>query len=169
MFKKISIALALAAISSSAMAVDYMDASWAKQACDSWNLNPTLTTKLSDWIKNDKKRGYKLVQMYRTQCGEKSKVQLTIANKDGKAMCIYGGKPDGKKLDYSVDYVMHATDKNWECMGKGSWGCGAMGAMASQKLKFNGPKMEAMGVMGPFGQFLRLAGTIPGNKNARPK
>ena len=35
-------------------------------------------------------------------------------------------------------------------MGEGAFGCGAMGAMTTGKLKFSGPKMETMGVMGPF-------------------
>jgi len=106
--------------------------------------------------------------MYRSSCGAPTKVQLTIADKGGKAMCIYGGKPDGKKMNMDVDYLMHASDKDWACMGKGSWGCGAMGAMMSGKLKFSGPKMEAMKVMAPFEGFLKLAGTIPGNKAACP-
>jgi putative sterol carrier protein len=41
-----------------------------------------------------------------------------------------------------------------------------MGAMTTGKLKFDGPKMEAMGVMGPFNAFLKLTGTIGGEKGA---
>ena len=174
MFKKTGIILASCALSTSLMAAEYMDAAWAKQACNAWNKSPVLTTQLgskheSKWISNNAGRGYKLVQMYRSSCGVKSKVQLTIADKGGKAMCIYGGKPDGKKMNMAVDYLMYATDKNWNCMGRGSWGCGAMGAMMSGKLKFSGPKMEAMKVMTPFGAFLKLAGKVPGNQKACPK
>jgi putative sterol carrier protein len=43
-----------------------------------------------------------------------------------------------------------------------------MGAMASGKLKFKGPKMEAMGVMGPFDSFLTMTGKVPGDKAACP-
>ncbi len=159
--------------SSSAMATEYMDANWAKAACNAWNKSATLTNQLGSkgeakWIANNAGRGYKLIQMYRSKCGAQSKVQLTIADKGGKAMCIYGGKPDGKKMNMAVDYIMNATDKNWTCMGKGSWGCGAMGAMMSGKLKFSGPKVEAMKVMTPFGAFLKLAGAVPGNKAACP-
>ena len=171
MFKKAGIVFSSVLLTSSAMATDFMDATWAKQACNAWNANATLTGKLgsksaSKWISNDAGRGYKVLQMSRSQCGAKTKIQLNIADKGGKAMCIYGGKPDGKKLNMAVDYIMHATDKNWTCMGKGSWGCGAMGAMGTGKLKFSGPKVEAMKVMGPFGSFLRLAGAVPGNKGA---
>lgn len=171
MLKKVGFVLSLVLISNSSMATDFMDVNWAKQACNAWNKNAVLTTQLgskssSKWIKNDAKRGYKVIQMYRSQCGAKTKVQMNIADKGGKAMCIYAGKPDGKKLNLAVDYVMHATDRNWTCMGRGSFGCGAMGAMMSGKLKFIGPKMEAMNVMGPFASFLRLAGAVPGNKGA---
>ena len=152
-------------LTSSAMATEFMDKTWAKNTCDAWNKNSTLISGLADWAKNNKDRGYKLIQIYRTQCGTKSKIQLNLVNKGGKAICVYGGKPDGKKVDTDVDYVMHANDEDWTCMGKGSFGCGAMGAMMSGKLKFTGPKGEAMTVMGPFGAFLELTGTVAGTKS----
>lgn len=151
-------------LTSGAMATEFMDKTWAKNTCDAWNKNSTLKSGLAEWATNNKDRGYKLIQIYRTQCGTKSKIQLNIVNKDGKATCVYGGKPDGKKVDTSVDYVMHANDEDWTCMGKASFGCGAMGAMMSGKLQFKGPKVEAMGVMGPFGSFLELTGTVAGTK-----
>lgn len=169
----VSAVLLGAAFAIPAQASEFMDEAWAKAACDAWNQDATLTTELVQitgedngyqWIANDKGRGYKLVQMYRTDCGADSKVQLTISLKDGKAMCTYGGKPDGKAMDFGVDYLMHAQDANWTCMGEGRWGCGAMGAMMSGKLKFTGPKMEAMAVMAPFESFLRLTGKVAGTK-----
>lgn len=146
---------------------DFMDALWAEQACEAWNKNETLITKLGDkWINNDADRGYKIVQMYRTDCGEKTKIQLTLVEDDGKAMCSYGGEPDDKAFNKKQDYLMHASDEHWICIGAGKFGCGAMGAMMSGKLKFTGPKMEAMGVMKPFGAFLRLTGELGGEKVA---
>jgi putative sterol carrier protein len=102
--------------------------------------------------------------MYRTDCGESTKVQLNISLQNDKAMCNYGGVPDGKKMDASYDYLMHATDADWTCMGEGKFGCGAMGAMGTGKLKFTGPKLEAMKVMGPFENFLKLTGKVAGTK-----
>ncbi|MEE9351368.1 MAG: SCP2 sterol-binding domain-containing protein [Thiotrichaceae bacterium] len=180
MLKKIGLITTLAVMSTPAMADTYMDASWAKKACAAWNASPVLTKQLASteaddgeegyaWAKNNAGRGYKLVQMYRTSCGANSKVQLTIQEKDGKAMCVSAGKPDGKAMNFKVDYLMHASDKNWACMGKGSFGCGAMGAMMSGKLKFQGPKMEAMKVMGPFESFLKVAGKTAGDKSSCPK
>jgi putative sterol carrier protein len=144
-----------------------MDATWANKVCKAWNQNNILVSKLGgSWVKNNAGRGYKIIQIYRDKCGESSKIQLLIKDKGGKAICIKGGKPDGKKVNSDVDYVMHASDKDWICIGKGSFGCGAMGAMTTGKLKFNGPKMEAMSVMGPFGDFLTLTGKVPGDKNS---
>jgi putative sterol carrier protein len=90
------------------------------------------------------------------------KVQLNIVEKDGKAMCAYGGKLDGKKWDMGVDYHMYASDAAWTCMGMGK--CGVMGSMMTGKLKFKGPKLEAMKVMEPFANFLKLTGKTPATK-----
>jgi putative sterol carrier protein len=38
-----------------------------------------------------------------------------------------------------------------------------MRAMMFNRLKFEGPKMEAMSVMGPFEQFLLMPGKIAGD------
>lgn len=170
MIKKLGMIAVIGAFASPLMADTYMDAAWAKKACNAWNQSPVLTKELGgDWMKNNAGRGYKLVQMYRSSCGEPSKVQMLIQDKGGKAMCVTAGKPDGKKMNYAVDYLMHAKDKHWACMGRGSFGCGAMGAMMSGKLKFQGPKGEAMSVMGPFGAFLKIAGKVPGEKASCPK
>lgn len=172
MFNKIILVASIGLlVNTVAHAGEFMDATWAKQACVAWNADSTLTSGLMDtdgysWAKNNKDRGYKLIQMYRTDCGEASKVQLNITVDGDKATCSYGGAPDGKAMDASVDYLMHASDDSWTCMGKGEFGCGAMGAMASGKLNFKGPKMEAMKVMSPFESFLKLTGKVAGTKTA---
>ena len=146
-----------------------MDAAWAGGICKAWNNNATLTGKLVAWAKNNGGKGYKLIRIYRTECKASSAVELKIAPKDGKALCIASGKAGSEKPNFDVDYEMHAATKDWECMGEGSFGCGAMGAMMSGKLKFQGPKIEAMKVMGPFGAFLRLTGTVGGDKKSCPQ
>jgi putative sterol carrier protein len=144
-----------------------MSAEWTAQACDAWNKDADLAEGLADkWIKNDKNRGYKIVQMYRTDCGDKYVTELKIVAKDGKAMCVYGGKQQTTALDYDVDYLMHATTERWNQMGAGEYG--PMRAMMFGRLKFTGPKMEAMSVMGPFEAFLRLPGKIASDQ-ACPK
>lgn len=149
-----------------AISNDFMDANWAKKICNQWNKSHTLSKQLAGdaWVANNAGRGYKLIYMYRSECGASSKVQLTIQDQDGKAVCSYGGLPDGKSLNSKVDYVLHAKDKHWSCMGAGKFGCGVAGAISTGKLKLSGPKAEAKSVINPFGSFLKLAGQIPGNK-----
>ncbi len=164
MFKKILLGTTIAFMATTASADNFMSPTWAKAACAAWNKNATLTGELGGdtWAANNNKRGYKIIQMYRTECGNATKVQLTIEDKDGKAMCTYGGAPDGKKLNTSYDYIMNATDKRWTELGEGKYG--PMKAMMFGRLKFKGPKTEAMSVMGAFGSFLKLAGGVPGEK-----
>jgi putative sterol carrier protein len=160
-----TIALAtLAALASTAHAAPaMMSVEWTAQACDAWNKDSALTTGLGDaWIKNDKGRGYKIIHLYRTDCGEATKTELKIMERDGKAICTYGGAIQNANMNHSVDYTMHATTERWNEMGAGEYG--PMKAMMFGRLKFTGPKMEAMGVMGPFEAFLRLPGKIAGDK-----
>ena len=163
--KYTSIALAaLALIATTAHAAPaMMSAEWTAQACDAWNKDAVLTNGLGEkWIKNDKDRGYKIIHLYRTECGDTTKVEMKIMSKDDEAQCVYGGAVQNAKMDHSVDYTMHATTERWDQMGAGEYG--PMKAMMFGRLEFTGPKMEAMGVMGPFGAFLRLPGKIPGDK-----
>jgi putative sterol carrier protein len=168
--KNVLLAGLLGTLSLGAESATFMDATWASQLCQAWNKNPNLTGKLGGdgWVANNAGRGYKTIQLYRDECGLGSKVELQISDKDGKAICTRGGAVENKDPDYKVDYLMHASNKNWACMGEGSFGCGAMGAMTTGKLKFSGPKGEAMGVMGPFDEFLVLTGQIGGDKDACP-
>lgn len=163
--KYTTIALAaLAVLASTAHAAPaMMSAEWTAQACDAWNKDAALTNGLAtDWIKNDKGRGHKIIHLYRTDCGEATKTEMRISSKDGKAMCVYGGAVQSTNLDLGADYVMHATSQRWNEMGAGEYG--PMKAMMFGRLKFAGPKMEAMSVMGPFEAFLRLPGKIAGDK-----
>jgi putative sterol carrier protein len=123
----------LGSLSLAAKGATFMDASWASQLCQAWNNSSELTTKLAydGWVGNNAGRGYKTIQMYWEGCGPATKVELKIEDKDGKAICARGGAVQNKTPNYKVDYLMHATDENWTCMGKGSFGCGAMGAMTT--------------------------------------
>ena len=163
--KHASIALAtLAFLATTANAAPaLMSAEWTAQACDSFNKNPILTDGLGDkWIKNDSGRSYKIIHLYRTECGEATQTEMKIVPKDGKAICVYGGAVQNPKMEYASDYTMHATTERWNEMGAGEYG--PMKAMMFGRLKFAGPKVEAMTVMGPFEQFLLLPGKIPNDK-----
>jgi putative sterol carrier protein len=141
----------------------FMSGAWAGAACAAWNEDPVLTADLvtSGWIKNDKGRGFKVLQVYRSDCSKAPTAELRIALKDGRAECVFGGPVETQALDKAADYVMHATTERWKQMGAGEYG--AMKAMMLGRLSFSGPYGEAMGNMGPFGNFLLLAGKVPGS------
>ncbi|MBX3715233.1 MAG: SCP2 sterol-binding domain-containing protein [Burkholderiales bacterium] len=157
------LAAAFAAMAGTAAAAPaLMSEEWAKAACTAWNADATLTKDLHEtgWAANDKKRGYKALQVARKDCKASPKVELRIAAKDGKAMCVSGAK-SAAALDLDVDYAMVADTKRWVEMGKGEYG--PMRAMMFGRLSFDGPMGEAMGNMGPFESFLLLVGKVPGD------
>ena len=157
------LAAAFAAMAGTAAAAPArMSEEWAKAACTAWNADATLTKDLHEtgWAANDKKRGYKSLQVARKDCKASPKVELRIAAKDGKAMCVSGAK-SAAALDLDVDYAMVADTKRWVEMGKGEYG--PMRAMMFGRLSFDGPMGEAMGNMGPFESFLLLVGKVPGD------
>lgn len=158
----------LAALAGTAAAAPVlMSEEWVKQACQAWNADKTLTEGLheSGWATNDKKRGYKILQVARKDCASATRVELRIAAKDGKAVCTSGAN-SAAKLDFDVDYAMTAETKRWIEMGKGEYG--PMKAMMFGRLSFDGPMGEAMGNMGPFESFLLLVGKVPGDTGSCP-
>ncbi len=145
-----------------------MSGDWAAAACEAWNADEVLTRELvnSDWIGNDKDRGFKVMQLYRSDCGEAPTAELRVALVEGEARCVYGGPVETQELDKSADYLMHATSDRWLEMGANEYG--PMKAMMLRRLKFSGPYGEAMGNMGPFKNFLLLVGKVPGSVSSCP-
>jgi putative sterol carrier protein len=84
-------------------------------------------------------------------------VELKIVPQDGKAFCTYGGVPNSP-ANFDVDFLMHASTKDWEAMGQGD--PGPMWAMMSGKLEFQGPKLVAMRAIKPFESFLLNVGKV---------
>jgi putative sterol carrier protein len=162
------VALAAAIAGHAAAQPALMSAEWAQAACLAWNRDAVLTDKLAEsgWVKNDKGRGFKVMQVFRTDCGAKPTAEMRIALKSDKAMCVYGGKVETAQPDAGADYVMSATTVRWVEMGRGDYG--PRKAMMFGRLEFSGPKMEAMGNMGPFENFLLLVGKVPGGTHACP-
>ena len=160
--------LALGPATAAVAAPVMMSGDWGKEACEAWNKDPVLTDKLveSGWVRNDKGRGFKVMQVYRTDCGDKSTAELRVALKDGKATCVFGGAAETAKLDAGADYVMKAETSRWIEMGKGEYG--PMRAMMLGRLGFSGPMVEAMGNMAPFENFLLLVGKVPADATACP-
>jgi putative sterol carrier protein len=144
-----------------------MSPEWAKEMCEAWNRDATLTGKLveSGWAKNDLGRGYKVMQIHRSDCKDSARVELRVSVQGGKAVCVYGGKGESR-LDSAADYAMWSTTEYWREMGMGMYG--PMRAMMVGRLKFDGPYGEAMSNMGPFESFLVLVGKVPGETTACP-
>jgi len=159
---------ALCCVASAVAAPVMMSADWGREACEAWNRDPVLTDKLAEsgWVKNDKGRGFKVMQVYRSDCGDHATAELRVALKDGKAMCVFGGAAETAKLDSGADYVMKAETARWVEMGKGEYG--PMRAMMLGRLGFSGPMAEAMGNMAPFENFLLLVGKVPSDAKACP-
>ena len=161
--KTSALTIAIAAMAASPAFAEpvLMSGEWTKGLCDAWNNEPVLTGKLTEsgWVKNDKGRGFKVIQIYRSECAKKPTAEIRIALKDGKAACVYGGAVETTRLDTGADYVMDAETRHWEEMGRGEYG--PMRAMIFGRLSFDGPMGEAMGNMGPFEAFLRLVGKVP--------
>lgn len=77
-----------------------------------------------------------MIHFFRTDCADRARVEMRITEKDGKALCTYGGAVE-TKLDASVDYTMSAETARWKEMGWGDYG--PMRAMMFGRLKFQGP------------------------------
>lgn len=161
------LSLATAVLAVGAQAAPLMSEDWTAHACKQWNATPGLVDELGgDWVKNHGGKGHKVIQLYRTDCGATTRTELRIAPKDGKAVCVYGGKRQSATLDSSVDYLMHAETAHWGEMGRGQYG--PMRAMMFGALQFDGPRFEAMSVMGPFENFLLLVGKVASETKACP-
>lgn len=145
------------------MSVDYI-----KQFCDAWNADELMTKGLADseWIDNDGDKGFKIIQLYRRDCPDSPHVEMQFERQDNKAICVYAGKVENPDLDRSADYEMFADTRRWIEIGNGDYG--PLKAMMFGRLKFKGPKIEAMGNMGPFKNFLLLFGHFPSDPTVCP-
>jgi putative sterol carrier protein len=131
---------------------------WGKAACEAWNSDQVLSKGLfeSGWVLNQKnKKGYRIIEIYRSDCPNSPHLQLKLEPKDGSAVCV----GSGKMFDKDWDFLMYAKTEHWASMGKGE--VGPMGGMMTGKLKFEGSMWEAMQNMGPFKNFLLLFGKVP--------
>lgn len=144
----------------------FMSADWAELACEAWNEDERLTGELGKWMQNDLDRGFKIMQIYRRDCEDSPRVELRIEERDGSTQCVYGGAVKIEELSPKADYLMFADTQRWQEMGADKYG--PMKAMMFGRLKFKGPKGEAMNNMGPFGNFLVLTGQVPSNADVCP-
>lgn len=146
-------------------ATAFMSEEWAEALCDGWNESETLMTELGGgFVANNGGRGYKMLIVSRRDCNA-APVQITLEQEDGMAICVDSGFVV-ESFNSGYDYNMSAKTKNWKKMGTGA--LGPSGAMMTGRLRFQGPKVEAMKFMEPFKGFLRLTGDIEGDRNVCP-
>ena len=145
----------------------FMSPEWAELACDAWNEQEELLENLTKWMENDLDRGYKIIQIYRKDCEDSGRVELRLQPEEGKTKCVSGGAAGTQELDKDADYVMFAMTERWQEMGAGNYG--PMKGMMFGRLKFEGPKWEAMNNMGPFSSFLLLTGEVPSDPSVCPE
>jgi len=145
------IVISMTAISAESR-MKFMSPAFAKQVCASWNTS-SLPAKLgmtgSKWINKGKVKGIQTMIFWVKNC-KTQRVQLTVENKDGKAICTYGGiakttKPDWKIYPPSYKWYKCATGVNpmWQLMGN-----------------FNGSMGVAMGNMSNFKIFFKVVGRL---------
>jgi putative sterol carrier protein len=171
MFKSpalILMAILVLASTGAATAADtvLMSRDWVTGMCAAWNQDEALTKGLAKWMENDNDRGYKLLRIYRMDCPDSPQIELRVADKEGAVTCIEAGLATDQELMPACDYVMFAKTDRWLEMGAGKYG--PMVGMMTGRLKFEGPKWEAMKNMGPFKSFLQLVGKVPGASDSCP-
>ncbi len=148
----------------------FLDAEFAKGLCDAWNKS-ALPAKLgaksaggSGWIEEKNKytgvRNTQEMLLGRRDCKGWKPAQLTIENKDGKAVCTYGGKivVDLKKAAWAfspktVDWYRFAT--KWSAMD-----------MPGIMTGFRGPIPVARKNLKNFGMFWKLTGKLAKSTSA---
>lgn len=152
--------------------VIFMDAEFAKLLAEAWN-NSSLPVRLgsqevggSGWINTPNKytgeAGNKqVIIMSRRDCPYMAKVQLTIENRQGKAVCTYGG---AMTENYErAEWAFSPTTAQWYKFASGDWGYMQMPGIMNG---FRGPMFVARANISNFGEFWKVAGHVAKNVNA---
>jgi len=150
----------------------FMSAEFAQLLVEAWNSSP-LPVKLgtkeaggSDWINTPnkytgEKRNRQVIIMSRRDCPSMAKVQLTIENRDGKAVCTYGGAITEKYE--KAEWAFAPTTVQWYKFASGVWGYMQMPGIMSG---FRGPMFVARANIGNFGEFWKVVGRVAKKVNA---
>ncbi len=152
--------------------VVFMSGDFAKLMVDAWNAS-SLPVSLgakevggSDWINTPNKytgetRNRQVIIMSRRDCPSLPKVQLTIENRNGKAICVYGG-PMTENYE-RAEWAFSPTTLQWYKFAAGNWGYMQMPGIMSG---FRGPMFVARANISNFGEFWKVAGRVARNINA---
>lgn len=153
--------------------LQFMGPEFAKLLCDGWN-NSSLPSKLAPkenggngWVTernkymNDAFRNKQVMIISRRDCPGIAKVQLTIENKDGKALCTYGGAQ--QEAYQNAEWAFAPETHHWYRFATGKWG---MFEMPKIMTGFRGIYDVAAKNLGNFGIFWKVAGKIAKDKGA---
>jgi len=150
----------------------FMGPDFAMLMCRAWNrsaLPRKLATKKkggNGWIAVENKytgknRGKQAIVMSRRDCPRISRVQLTISNMDGMAICTYGGR---MKVAYrKAEWAFAPRTEHWFDFASGGWG---MWAMRKLMKGMRGPMTTAFSNRHNFGIFWKITGRLAKNINA---
>lgn len=150
----------------------FMNADFAKQLVDAWN-SSSLPVRLgskeiggSDWINTPnkytgEKRNKQVIIMSRRDCPSMAKVQLTIENREGKAVCTYGGAMT--ESYEKAEWAFSPTTVQWYKFASGEWGYMQMPGIMTG---FRGPMFVARANISNFGEFWKVVGRVAKKINA---
>lgn len=152
--------------------IQFMSPDFAKMMCSSWN-ESSLPGKLgskekggNDWINTEnkytgEKRGRQVLIMSRRDCPGIPRVQLTIENRDGLAVCSYGGAIT--ESYEKAEWAFAPETEQWYKFASGKWGYMQMPGIMSG---FRGPMFVARANIDNFGIFWKIAGSVAKRTNA---
>jgi len=153
----------LALAGSSLAAPVFMGEEYAKALCEEWNKTPRLVEELGKnefWASVPERKMF----LYREDCNDTKRIQLTIKNENGKAVCVYGGLAKDKKGPN--DFLMYAETKRWLEMARKEYG--PMKAMMLGRLKYEAPKGVTKMNIGYFETFLDILDNPPHDASKCP-
>lgn len=150
----------------------FLSPEFTKFVCDEWNkseLTQKLGTKAvggNDWILTKNKytgqvRNKQVFAMSRRDCDSMPKVQLTIENKDGRAICTYGGALIEEYK--TAEWAFAPTTVQWYKFASGVWGYMQMPGIMKG---FRGPMFVARANIDNFGIFWKVVGKAAKQINA---
>jgi hypothetical protein len=138
--------------------IKFMSPDFAKKLCNAWNqsnLPSDLGTGGSDWISQGEEEGKQTMVFWVKNCST-PRVQLTVENQGGKAVCTYGGAAQTASPDWKI---YPPTDKWYKC----ATGVNPMWQLMGN---FKGNMGTAMKNMGNFKIFFKVVGGVAKSNNA---
>ncbi|MCX8124442.1 MAG: hypothetical protein N3F66_09785 [Spirochaetes bacterium] len=150
----------------------FLSPEFTKLVCEAWNKSElpqklgTKETGGNGWILTENKytgevRNKQVLVMSRRDCDGMPKVQLTIENKNGKAVCTYGGALT--EVYEKAEWAFAPTTVQWYKFASGIWGYMQMPGIMKG---FRGPMFVARANIDNFGTFWKIVGRVAKETNA---